>query len=332
MKKESFVIILLITLFISGCSSKPIKGPYTDVSVYDLNKEYSEKYVCVYGNYSTSFEYSGISQVYLESSGLINFILSNPETTGVESKYGNVIACGLIEYSKFGYGHIGSYNYRLKTDILTSAPNEAPYNIIISILSDCQNIPGLKRKDICYWKFAVDDLDVNICDHINNHIIKNSCLLHIAVELKDDQICKQLDEELGVNSLGWGRSDVNWLLKDICLSYTIKEDLSEISYCNNIEDEGIKNGCIEKVAINTLNPEICFMLEDIHTFESGGPKQPLGKAMCLSEIAIKTREYSLCENSNQVINDYCYRKVAMTTNKLSLCENIIDPILKDTCE
>lgn len=78
----------------------------------------------------------------------------------------------------------------------------------------------------------------------------------------------------------------------------------------------IKNECYLYFAINRSDIRLCNKIEDK---ERGGPK----RSECISSIAEKTRDISLCfklENLNNM--ESCIKKVAYVTKDPNLCELI----------
>lgn len=95
----------------------------------------------------------------------------------------------------------------------------------------------------------------------------------------------------------------------------------DIPECDNIEDDYDRYLCIQEVAIQEQNPEIC---EEI-------PENIYWKYSCFSFVASAKKDWHICEKiHDKDYNDACLCDVAKVTEDKSLCNKLSD-FKRDHC-
>lgn len=305
------------------------KESYLDIAVNDLNPKYDNKRVCLYGDFSAGEEHVGfgISVWVNPASNLADYLISQlPETKD--------IGCGIIKYFPKGTGQMGFYNYQLLAEIITESKDESPYTEKVNASKDCSKIPGINRRDICYWDFAAREKNVKICEFISESKIKSSCFLHLGYNLTQSNICQKipLDNKTGVD---WRLFLNIWLpngipVRELC--YAISS--SEIKDCDNVSDQNLKEQCLANVALQTENADVCSNIKFSTT-----------KRFCYADIAIKLNDLSICEKlpegqvmhpngSGEYISEQseCYWAYVARTKNYKICDRIKEEGSRISCQ
>lgn len=88
--------------------------------------------------------------------------------------------------------------------------------------------------------------------------------------------------------------------------------------CEKITNRFEKGRCYFNIAIETKDSSLCEKTTD--------------EAACYQQIAIETKDISLCKKiTKSASRDGCYYFIAIETEDASLCEKIINNIQKTTC-
>lgn len=343
-------MLIIAILLISGCvQERPeeivVMGePYIDVELSDLSPEHDGKRICLYGNFSIGFEHIGFEHLVWvepnlerefispEMTSKIVFILPEKEYGPRMAHYGRSIGCGILNYSlnyslkdiassKIGYGQEGMYPYLLKVDVLTDAKDEKSYKGTLSKPTDCEKIPGTKRRGICYWDFAILTNKYRTCESIEDKAIKNFCYLHLAKILQEPKICQEIPQMFNdtIYQAIWSSSAA---IKDICYVVSTTDN---IEWCDKILDRGMKDKCLAKVAFNTNSKDICDEIDDENS----------DKKFCYADLAVKLNDLSICEDlpegnvelpggGSRYIStrSECYWAYVARTQKYSVCNKV----------
>lgn len=136
-------------------------------------------------------------------------------------------------------------------------------------------------QDSCNFRVSLDNSNVAYCKRINSESQMNKCILNVARNLEDKNICSQIINDPEI--------------KGSCIEY-IAGDSKDISMCKVI---GIidKDACYYRIARGERegdqNPEICNYIKNNES-----------KYHCYSIIAIDKRDTSICEKyfpTNEVL-------------------------------
>lgn len=305
--------------------------PYVDVALSNVDPKYDGKRICLFGDYSVGSEHAGFKNVWTANPADFADYLITPVAPDIQK---TVIACGVIRYFPEGTGHLGNYKYYLPIEIMTDAQNEKPYLDNIANSKNCDQIPGTNRRSLCYWEFALNSKDINLCKIIDNGKIKDSCFLHVANNLSQRSQCQNISQNIkaGVDF------DVYyynyWLPKGLKLmEFCDAIASSKVEDCDSVTNPEIKDRCLEKVASVSKNQTTCGSIKDLST-----------KMSCYSKMAIDLRNPALCENlpeshiirpngdeDSVVAQSICYYDYVENIKDYQICQKIKDIGYKQTC-
>jgi len=189
---------------------------------------------------------------------------------------------------------------------------------------------------LCYTSFAKQRKDPSICKKIEDEISQFNCYTELAKELEMPSLCEKVPVSY------WRSKDIVISPRDSCYREVasrlmITNDL--LSVCEKIENP---EWCLTAAAVEKLDESICGdniqckivvaiakndskICDEIGCPEIGSTLGIcMNKDKCYEEIAIKTKNLSLCENVKhhiQADKDYCF---ALAKRDISLCSKTND--------
>ncbi len=315
--------VLVLLFLLPGCteaavsSRTPVATPstqqYHDMTSAELAPEHDGLYVCLYGtlHWGGPVDTPTILDKEVRISGGGSF---GDSTVPFEAHQDveNVLVCGQIYYLELGRGT----KYEMDYDIMTTAPGESPLQTVLSTPRDCRKAHGTARRNICYWKFALDWQDGRWCDSISDPEIKDSCFHRTAQARQDPALCDRIRPD---TMSDWTVEQV--LLRDVCLGDMKTPDSA---LCDKIGNDNIRGGCYKQAAYMHGDPGLCAQVPHGTTDHS-----PRGS--CYGYLAYKLNDLSLCEQlTDAQERDWCYFDYAGISKKYGYCDRVSDK-WRDTC-
>jgi hypothetical protein len=186
-------------------------------------------------------------------------------------------------------------------------------------LSICEKINDSDMRDKCYSDVAIYRRDTSICDKTKIPGEKDWCVERIAVAKKDPELCDRIEN--GGNLSYYGQPNATLATRDLCYGATA-EVTKDVSLCGKIdpENQNMIDFCYEWVGIAKGDPLLCSKI-------NGGP----GRDRCYSGVAESKQNISDCDNVVQENRNACYLAAAKATKNLSMCEKIPLAYKKDEC-
>ena len=170
---------------------------------------------------------------------------------------------------------------------LSNNPVEAP-----NTTENCAELTSEYQKLTCYEKQALENSDYSMCDNLEFPASPFDCKIKIVLQDKEYTKCDTMSSVSGDM-----QSD-----KDRC-NFKVAEELLDVSYCDKLSEQAIKNVCYNTLAGRLGDSSVCEniiltgQISTIATFES----------------------------------DSCYHNVVCKTSDTSKCENIVDDEIKEAC-
>jgi hypothetical protein len=187
----------------------------------------------------------------------------------------------------------------------------------VNSLSDCEESNDYS----CYYSLAIKKNDPSICDNLPGGWIHWDCYDCVAGVNKDLSICDDVDPAyLNRCLLTYGRA---WADISVCKSinpeaysedecYVYVNVKGELSLCDNIQSDDMKDTCIAQVAILQQDTKIC---DQISTQEK--------KDSCYSIVGIQKTDISVCDKiETQPSRDHCFLNLARETQNASVCDQM----------
>ncbi|MFC1768131.1 hypothetical protein ACFLZX_00065 [Nanoarchaeota archaeon] len=134
----------------------------------------------------------------------------------------------------------------------------------------CEDISFKSHKYACQFSVAVKYLDVNLCNKIQNPLVRDDCLKEVGFEKEDPLICDMIKEDF---------------FKGLC-NYNVALTLGRAEFCDKITRPPTKNGCYYSLA--ERYPKNCEKMQEI------GFGHP-GKDECYEVVARRTEDASYCD-------------------------------------
>lgn len=134
----------------------------------------------------------------------------------------------------------------------------------------------------CYTNWAESEKDITICEAIPltskeglKYVNRYTCYRKVAIAIKDISICEKIPDN--VNGAPFGGRDVCY--KEVAL------EIKDPSICDTITDRFNRNSCIMGATYGALDASSCAKID-----------YSVDKDYCYHDVAIKTKDHSLCEN------------------------------------
>ena len=153
--------------------------------------------------------------------------------------------------------------------------------------ADCDTISNPSMKYECIAYVNAKNPNITICNEIPSEIWRDYCLISVAVDLEDVEMCNQLNEKNGYRTKCY---------------IDIAKKTKNPQLCEDVENNAQEN-CIASVAINSTDVELCNQLTSL-------------KENCKSEISVLTNDLDLCLESGE---NTCIIKIAASRGDESLC-------------
>ncbi len=220
------------------------------------------------------------------------------------------------------------------TGCISSSPEQSSTTIQmqkvddeISISSntlDCHRIAERNKMDFCYNQYADENNDLSTCNKISNTYWMQDCYRTLSMRLDDKTGCEK------INSSKWNK----WCIKYHESKPDTNSKTTEISLK---EKPGGIVDCNKKTSFDDLN--LCLARKHMDHTYCLKINQSLAKDVCISMVAKKTKDRSLCELikvTGSRINptsqrDLCYLDVATIIKDQTICELITVPSYKQRC-
>tara|TARA_Y100000310_G_scaffold327497_2_gene393978 strand:+ start:10814 stop:11671 length:858 start_codon:yes stop_codon:yes gene_type:complete len=179
------------------------------------------------------------------------------------------------------------------------------------ISGNCENQTTQVGKDICAFNSAIEYNDVSYCSTISELWQENNCVNAVASQKLDTSICEnvKVDSEFGEDN-----TNVKYgCIAEVALEVLYTQECSQLEgtqwestcwnrvlqICSEISDQGWREVCIKKGAIDAGDETKCLLL---HGFE---------KDTCLEEIAVAYQNQTICDSiEDETINASCLSRTA----------------------
>ena len=149
--------------------------------------------------------------------------------------------------------------------------------------SVCEKIQDQQNKNECYETAALYLEDPLICRKIDNRFEMDGCLAGVSFNKRDPSVCEEI-----------GGSD--WKNLCYCRSRTERDQCDDISICNVIDNQELKDDCYDDVAHQQGNLSICDNIQEQRS-----------KDYCYAYVSIQVQDPSVCEK----IRDKIYKKICV---------------------
>ncbi len=173
--------------------------------------------------------------------------------------------------------------------------------------SVCQRIHGAGAINSCIIDIAADKKDIDICNEMEGtpYVL---CVQAVAVEAKRPAHCARIDpEEYPFDH-------------QKCLSDTAIE-IGDASYCQEVNDPRHRNNCYLHIGLRNRDHELCDQIS-VENLED----------QCNRQIAFSTLNPSLCARIiSDRERDNCYESISRSTKDPLLCELITNEVSKERC-
>ena len=236
-------LVLAIGLIVSGCTStNPNDNPtiqYNDLPPQGRGTEYSE--------------------LELRVSGCISHYNRDGCFRELGKEQGNLEFCdGLHDEDKWSC-YVGVATEKNDKSICGDiSPDSSKYVKCFTDIALQNNDPEICNADMgqidtCYAKVAINTRNGEICDKINDMVVRESCLRTIlrttAVEEGNPELCEQLDQ----------------FTRDICFS-SLASETKKLEYCEKISDTNEKDLCY--IGVSDKHPQACDKIQNEITKQS----------------------------------------------------------------
>lgn len=171
---------------------------------------------------------------------------------------------------------------------------------------------------LCYATISKQRKDPSICERIGDEEVQFGCYIELAKELEMPSLCEKLPEtymetpDIMISPRGWCYHEVGSRLM-------VTNDL--LPLCEKL---GNPEWCITSAAVNKLDESICKVLCD--NPEEGSCYE------CKIKVAVAKNDSGICDRiecpeiGSQLAlcsyKDRCYKEIAIKTKNSSLCENV----------
>lgn len=94
---------------------------------------------------------------------------------------------------------------------------------------------------------------------------------------------------------------------DLALKY------NDIAYCNEILDDGIRDGCLQEIAFKTRNKRLCSNISSDSAFDK-----------CLMHFAFAEKDWQICTNDivREIDIDICLKQIAVALKSIEICSQM----------
>ena len=183
----------------------------------------------------------------------------------------------------------------------------------------CENIKQSAMRDLCYYNFAINDTDLNLCRKMNS-TNPFYCYKKIADLTNNASICYDIEDA------GW---------KDLCLK-SYGEMNSNFTVCNDINDFNFKNDCLINVSQALNDESICEHIELSYRCNEGVKlncvKIRTYQDQCYTPIALNKKDIKICNMIEDLIfRSQCIKALAVQEKDISICKMIEFSPIKEKC-
>ncbi|MDQ3014581.1 MAG: hypothetical protein M3Q73_01810 [bacterium] len=227
-----------------------------------------------------------------------------------------VVFCIIIFNIVFILTHYFDYNTNVDDEVAKIAltknnPQECSKIWSFPLFYELSDMnPPQYHIDLCYTQVAVKIADPEVCEYAND---KSYCFHQVAKEKKDISICDRISE-----------GDERHEMRGECYSlFTIKG--TDKSICENLQDFGGKAACYLGAVTFTPNKTICDTKMD------GGPFTDYNTMACYSLVAAHFKDASICNYIKPLLRSQCISSVAIKKQDPSLCKTITDSYYANYC-
>jgi len=180
--------------------------------------------------------------------------------------------------------------------------------MFIKFAENKQDMVKIKVFVLCSFVFALAFIvacspDAKKCAEYTTPEAKNMCLINLAIEKKDIGICRQVLEQ--------GQ-------KDFCI-YAVSGLLRDTSSCHEIVNISIKDKCLG-IHYQQKTVDTCNLISSSKL-----------RADCTIDIAVRGRNYGLCDSMDKQFKDGCYMGIAAFHGDIEKCSLILNPEIRDFC-
>lgn len=219
---------------------------------------------------------------------------------------------------------------------------------------ECEKISDMNQVNDCLKRKAIEEINPNICDKIEDNIQIDSCIIQFADNL--DNVCEKINDEIWrdeclLKSLekSSGQScqtiiDENKKLEcyvkssiflnnsnfcdemnlpnqtDTC-KFRASTKILSISSCKNIVDKKIRRKCISSIAMKNITTDECI-----------DPNNQYEQDLCLRTIGEVKRNLSICQMVNlQGHRESCFMHIAIKEKNSTICDNVEGEHNHDSC-
>jgi len=199
----------------------------------------------------------------------------------------------------------------------------------------CEAIDDTNQRKSCrsgvYQKIAIENLDANICDYIEEGYYKDSCYEKIAQLTGDATYCEKVGDVedrdecylefiLETGDVSLCDLVVTSEYQDACTFISIFYS-SDFNQCKNIQNKEYRWMCYHVYIGYTISSETCQTYEDAED-----------KFECYFE-SFENAEMTDCDKVDEIeYRDECYLNFIERDGDLSQCDLIITPSIRDECK
>ncbi|MDD4877835.1 MAG: hypothetical protein PHO02_02235 [Candidatus Nanoarchaeia archaeon] len=125
-----------------------------------------------------------------------------------------------------------------------------------------------------------------------------------AVSKRDISICALLTPDL--------KKQCEILVFD-SISSDLALKYNDISHCDEIIDEGIRDSCIQQIAFKSGDKSLCSGIESESAFDK-----------CIMHFALKARDWQICANEivRKIDVDLCLKQIAVALKSIDICSQM----------
>lgn len=166
------------------------------------------------------------------------------------------------------------------------------------------------------------------------------CIEEVAIKVGREDLCENL---LGTFKNKYKPGQALELTEGIVRKCKRKFFINTIESCNSIAEERAKEDCAKEAILRMNDQKLCEVMFNHSCIEEIGLREKASEIElckkkekseiqdCITEIALKTGNPSICEKIPDFKNDLCFKKMALKLDDVKTCKRILNDYTKNEC-
>lgn len=185
-------------------------------------------------------------------------------------RYSDQSMCEYMEYDEqFPFANTEAVNTSQTLGFVPAINRCQSYILKITQSASCEEIWEDSQKNLCYARVCKTD---DCCNFISDGLIRNQCLVRLAVENRNPELCaksgsfrclKGMIEDISKPSVAFCEAYQGYRYEQ-CIRFFAKY-AADPSVCQLLEDDTAQDSCVYRTTVKTVrNADLCNQIHSVH--------------------------------------------------------------------